>query len=94
MPYINQNDRRYLDDELASIIAKIKTIQEREKDPHVVAGLLNYVCSQLALGVIPEKRYWAIALITGALHNCADEFYRRYVAPYEDIAASKNGDIY
>jgi len=94
MPYINKNDRQYFDEELSSLIAKVKTIQEREKDPRVVAGLLNYLCSQLALGCIPERRYWSIALITGALHNAADEFYRRYAVPFENDAIKRNGDIY
>ena len=48
----------------------------------------------LALGIIPEKRYWAIALIAGVLQNIGDEFYRRYAVPYEDEQIQKNGDVY
>jgi len=94
MPYINQDDRKYLDEELAGIIAKIKVISQKANDPHAVAGLLNYVTSKIALGVIPEKRYWAIAMITGAMHNAADEFYRRYVVPYEDQKIKEFGDVF
>lgn len=94
MPYINPTDRKYLDDDLAGIIAKIKVIKQRENDPHVVAGLLNYVTSQIAIGTIPERKYWSIAMMSGAMHNAADEFYRRYAIPYENEKIREFGDIY
>jgi hypothetical protein len=56
--------------------------------------LLNYACTRVALGVIPERRYASIALVSGVLHNIADEFYRRYAVPYEDQKIKDNGDVY
>lgn len=92
MPYIKQDLRDQLDPELNRLIDKIKSLAP-DKSPSV-AGLLNYSCSRLAIGTIPERRYWCIALISGALHNVAEEFYRRYASKYEDEAISTNGDIY
>jgi hypothetical protein len=94
MPYINQEARKYLDEELAGIIAKIKVLQQKEDNPLIVAGLLNYVCTKIALGIIPERRYWAIALISGVFSNISSEFYRRYAIPYEEEMIEKYGDIY
>lgn len=50
--------------------------------------------TRLILKVIPDRRYWTIALITGVVHNVLDEFYRRYGVPYEDEQIQKNGDVY
>ena len=94
MPYIKQELRPRLDNHIEALSQEIKKIAEEQADPHAVAGLLNYTCTTLGLKVIPEKRYWAIALIAGVFRNIGDEFYRRYAAPYEDEQISKNGDVY
>jgi hypothetical protein len=94
MPYIKQEFRPRLDSHVEALIKEIKGIVDEQRDPHAVAGLLNYICTKLALGVIPEKRYWAIALIAGVFRNIGDEFYRRYAAPYENEQIERNGDVY
>ena len=94
MPYIKQENRPRLDSHIDALALEIKKITEESNDSHAFAGLLNYTCTRLALGIIPEKRYWAIALIAGVLQNIGDEFYRRYAAPYEDEQIQKNGDVY
>ena len=94
MPYIKQELRPRLDGHIEALAQEIKKIAEEQSDQHAVAGLLNYSCTKLGLKVIPEKRYWAIALIAGVFRNIADEFYRRYAAPYEDEQIAKNGDVY
>ena len=94
MPYIKQELRPRLDGHIEALASEIKKIAEEQGAPHAVAGLLNYSCTKLGLKVIPEKRYWAIALIAGVFRNIGDEFYRRYAAPYEDEQIQKNGDVY
>lgn len=94
MPYIKQENRPRLDPHIEALVGEIKKITEEANDPHAFAGLTNYVCTRLALGVIPEKRYWAVALIAGVFRNIGDEFYRRYATPYEDEQIEKNGDVY
>ena len=39
------------------------------------------------------KKYWILALFIGTLICCVLEVYRRIVAPYEDDAIKKNGDV-
>ena len=94
MPYIKQEYRPMLDGHIEALVKEIKQIADEQGDQRAVAGLLNYACTRLGLKVIPEKRYWAIALIAGVFRNIGDEFYRRYAAPYEDEQIQKNGDVY
>ncbi|MDA1337221.1 MAG: hypothetical protein O3C23_00420 [bacterium] len=94
MPYIKQENRPRLNSHIDALAEEIKKVTKETNDPHMFAGLLNYACTRLALGVTPEKRYWAIALIAGVFRNIGDEFYRRYAAPYEDEQIEKNGDVY
>ena len=94
MPYIKQELRPRLDGHIEALASEIKKIAGEQNDPHAVAGLLNYSCTKLGLKVIPEKRYWAIALLAGVFSNISSEFYRRYAAPYEDEQVEKNGDVY
>ena len=94
MPYIKQELRPRLDGHIEALANEIKKIAEEQNDPHAFAGMLNYACTRLALKLMPEKRYWAIALIAGVFRNIGDEFYRRYAAPYEDEQIEKRGDVY
>ncbi|MDI6852036.1 MAG: hypothetical protein QME75_00325 [Deltaproteobacteria bacterium] len=96
MPYI-AGDRKELDgliDRLAETIAR----RAGEGDSAAAfAGLLNYVCTRLALKVVRLKfgamRYWLIAVVTGVFTNIADEFYRRVAVPYENKQLARHGDI-
>lgn len=61
------------------------------------SGLLNYTVTRLALKVVRLRfkkiRYWLLAIVSGTLHNAADEFYRRLGAHYEDKQIEKSGDV-
>ena len=94
MPYIAEKDRPELDRHIAALAAEIKDVAASYEHDGAFAGLLNYSCTKLALAVIPARRYWDIALVTGVFKNIADEFYRRYGIPYEDEQIAKNGDVY
>ncbi len=94
MPYIPAKDRPRLDAHIDALAKELKAVAAEYGYDGAFAGLLNYACTTLALKVIPAKRYWAIALVTGVFKNIADEFYRRFAAPYEDIQIERNGDVY
>jgi len=94
MPYIKKEYRPELDKHIEEIAEAIKKAAVEQGYDGAFAGFLNYTCTRLALKVIPARRYWAIALITGVFKNIADEFYRRYGAPYEEEQIKKNGDVY
>jgi len=94
VPYIKHIDRHEFEKEINALAEKIKTVAAVYDYDGAFAGLLNYSVTTLALRVIPARRYWAIALLSGVFHNIADEFYRRYGVPYEDEQIEKNGDVY
>lgn len=95
MPYIPQQYRPKLDSHIEELAKAIKKVAQEVGDEKTsFAGVLNYCCTRLALEIIPEKRYYAMALIHGVFDTIAKEFYRRYVAPYEDEQIEKSGDVY
>lgn len=60
-------------------------------------GELNYLITRLCndylvSAVVPG--YSAYNDVIGALECAKQEFYRRIVAPYEDIKIKENGDVY
>ena len=94
MPYIAQKDRPALDKHIDALALEIEVIAKEYGYDGAFAGLLNYACTTLALKINPARRYWTIAMFSGVFHNIADEFYRKYVVPYEDEQIAKNGDVY
>ena len=60
------------------------------------AGALNYAISRLIDETRVHSRmgYADMNAVMGVLESAKAEFYRRVVAPYEDKAIEKNGDIY
>lgn len=93
MPYITAERRADLDAHITDLADEIKYDPSGVREPTRFAGELNYVVTRVLLKVLPAKRYWALALGIGTLVCAIFEFYRRFVAPYEDKAIQKNGDI-
>jgi hypothetical protein len=94
MPYIDARYRSELHDHIEALADIIVRNDEANKHDGSYAGQLNFVITALILELIPERRYWAIAMITGVLENVKQEFYARYARPYEDEQIAKNGDVY
>lgn len=90
MPYIRPNDRSNIDVEIDRLV---EAIQATINEPTDFAGILNYACTRLALGVLPEYKYWALALVSGVFNTLNLEFYRRVTTPYEEKCIEKNGDL-
>jgi hypothetical protein len=64
------------------------------KDEAERAGILNYITTRLTMALIPQDRYWKIALAAGVFSNLASEFYRRLATPYEDKKRKEHGDVF
>jgi hypothetical protein len=91
MPYIGREQRKVLDpliDHLAREASKLG------KDETECAGVLNYITTKLTLALIPQDKYWKIALAAGVFSNLASEFYRRMAVPYEDRKMKEQGDVF
>jgi hypothetical protein len=93
MPYIKKEERKNLDPIVDNLVDQIISQDGMGIN---FAGMLNYVVTRTILQWIKKTggiRYFKIALITGALKNIADEFYRKNAIPYEDEKIEENGDV-
>lgn len=81
MPYIPEEDRN--------------EVQARIVIPSH-PGELNYLLTDICLEYIAlhGEKYQYYNDVIGALESCKLEFYRRAVAPYEDLKKEINGDVY
>ena len=79
MPYLTEADRQYADIYGPS-----------------TSGALNYLITKLCLAYVDKigARYDTFNAVIGALECAKLEIYRRAIAPYEDVKATINGDIY
>ena len=87
MPYIAGNRRARLEPEMGMLIQKLKESPIEEVD-----GQLNYVISRLLVSLYTPK-YFNYNRAMGVLNCASQEFYRRFVAPYEDGKMRDAGDI-
>lgn len=95
MPYIADSKRAKIDEQLELLAETIREEgYQSDLEMAALAGMLNYTITRLILSIIPGRKYWIIATVTGVLQNVSDEFYRRYVVPYEDEQLKKNGDVF
>lgn len=92
MPYIKQEPRMSLAPHIQLLVEQMRL--EANEDDGAMAGILNYTCTKLALGCYPKRRYYTLAMVTGVFINIAQEYYRRWAAPYEDEKLAENGDVY
>lgn len=85
MPYIKQTQRKRLNSFTAAI-GKLAIADAGELNYLITVGLKNYFESH-------GGNYQAANDIMGALEGAKLEFYRRTIAPYEDVKIKENGDV-
>lgn len=86
MPYIIESDRARLDPKIKELAKLINTDAR--------AGELNYTITKLLLALKGAGKYKDYNELMGALESAKLEFYRRAIAPYEDVKIKENGDVY
>jgi hypothetical protein len=87
MPYISRDKRTKYEKVLGELIGILKALPVEEVD-----GELNYVVTRILKEVYP-LRYFHLNRAMGVLECIKQEFYRRVVAPYEDVKIRENGDV-
>lgn len=87
MPYIKMENRPKYEESLNWLIDVLK-----EQPVESIDGELNYIITRILKGVYPLK-YFNLNRAIGVLESCKLEFYRRVIAPYEDIKIDQNGDV-
>ena len=85
MPYITRGERDILDDRIEDLARAVAG--------EAYEGRLNYAITRLIVLTLPSRRYANLAAALGALEAAKQEFYRRFVAKYENEAIQRNGDI-
>ena len=96
MPYIDEQERVELDNQIDNMILAIRNNKTNLNNPHDFSnylGRINYCFSRIIYGVMRDVSYRNIAMVTGVLENIKQEYYRRIAEPYEDIKIRQNGDI-
>lgn len=87
MPYIDKDDRIALDNVLDPLSEQLEKLGFK-------AGNLNYCIYKLLLFYFKNNAgYEMVARVSGVLQNVSDEFYRKWVVPYEEKKIAENGDI-
>jgi hypothetical protein len=95
MPYLT-DDRKYEIEKVCDLEHTAHYLASKETSEF--AGAINYVNflilkrrTQVQDGQF--KRYYQFAVWVGTMLCCILEGYRRLIAPYEDEAIKKNGDV-
>ena len=94
MPYIKKELRETLESSLVKLSNAI--CMEIQEDSNQRAGILNYVITSLidsVYGPLKDAKYRDYNEAIGMLECCKLEFYRRGVAPYEDLKERENGSV-
>ena len=89
MPYIQEKKRS----DFTSPLLELQIVME---ECGCSSGDLNYLFTKLAQAYLEcaGLNYAALNDVVGALEGAKAEFQRRVVAPYEDGAIERNGDVY
>lgn len=90
MPYIKRDDKSKFHNYAAGLFLL---------PAKMTPGELNWAITMLIQEYVKHSHQGAICYATindimGALEGAKQEFYRRVAAPYEDIKAKENGDVY
>ena len=80
MPYITDNFRQQLNNEIDLIAEKIKKIH-KDNPNQTRDGLLNYSLTRMINNIYSDSRYHDFNEIIGMLECCKIEYYRKKLAP-------------
>ena len=92
MPYIKQEYRNELDNLIDDFAKKVKEIH-KDNPAQTIDGLLNYSLTRLFNQVYSDSRYHDFNQLIGMLECCKLEYYRKYIADYEDLKENENGKV-
>lgn len=92
MPYIKQEYRNELDNLIDDFAKKVKEIH-KDNPAQTRDGLLNYSLTRLFNQVYADARYHDFNELIGMLECCKLEYYRKYIADYEDLKENENGKV-
>jgi len=89
MPYIRQSDRYHI------VVKEKPNYPKINIDEVKSAGDIQYAIAYMLKNYMERKglNYQNCNDVMGALAGAQMEFYRKVVAPYEDLKIEENGDV-
>lgn len=87
MPYVTQDRKALLDPQIGPLVDALKSLPFKDGD-------VNYTLTKIVDALYGKGGYTAYNAALGVLDAAAREFYRRRVAPYEDLKIAENGEVY
>jgi hypothetical protein len=94
MPYIKKEERPRYDELIEQITTALVEKLPAENGKGFSEGDLNYVISSIVWNLFDKKPSYSVGnKLVGVIDCVKQEFYRRKLAPYEDGAIERNGDI-
>jgi hypothetical protein len=91
MPYIKQEERDKLDGCIEDLVQELE-YEFKQWQISKVDGALNYIITKLLLELYTPS-YFNYNRAIGVLECVKQEYYRKVVAPYEELKESENGAI-
>jgi hypothetical protein len=83
MPYIGKNRQELINRSISDLACRI-----------LEPGEMNFLISSIIWNRFKRDQTYSTAnILLGVLEAVKQEFYRRYVAPYEDKKMKENGDL-
>lgn len=92
MPYIKKEFRDELTPLIDALSQKINEIHAANP-AQTRDGLLNFSVTETLNQVYPDARYTDMNELIGMLECCKLEYYRKTIAPYEDLKEAENGAV-
>lgn len=88
MPYVKLARREIFYNDLMGLLGCMESIEMTEGD-------LNYLITRIIHQWLEQSGtcYRTLNTIVGVLESAKQEFYRRWVVPYEDKKIEENGDV-
>jgi len=82
-----------VDVEIDALVGKLQKIKHNH-DVSALDGEVNYAITRILNALYGMGGYFVFNRAMGVIDCVGREFYRRKVAPYEDIKIEENGDVY
>ncbi|NCQ51660.1 hypothetical protein GW796_07155 [archaeon] len=92
MPYVTKNFRQELEPLIDALSQKVLEINSNNPK-QTRDGLLNFAVTEILNQTFPNAKYTDFNELIGFLECCKLEYYRKKIAPYEDLKESENGAV-
>jgi hypothetical protein len=100
MPYIVKAQREIVDKAIEALAERVAEAAKGTglavAGPEKMSGVVNYAVTMLLQKTMlaHDRTYASMSAAIGTVECCKLELYRRMIAPYENVKANQNGDVF